>query len=105
MVHIKVPSDLEGKQRVPIDLVAVLDVRKEGSDDMNEQKLKLLNKVMGFLVEKLNDKDRLSIVSVHSADTESAAAFQHMIIQGRSECMKVLSALTSASKAAQQVST
>lgn len=107
LVHIKVPPDLEGKQRVPIDLVTVLDIRKEGNQ-VNEQKLKLLNKAMGLVMEKLSDKDRLSMIvcSVHPADTdtESAAAFHHMTIEGRSECMKVLSTLTSVSKAGQQVS-
>ncbi|CAL5018547.1 unnamed protein product [Urochloa decumbens] len=103
LVQIVLPSEnIEEKQRVPIDLVAVLDVRKE-SNDRNEQKLKLLNKVMGFVTEKLSDTDRLAIIPVHSTDTQSAAAFFHMSIEGRSECMKVLSVLTSTSRRREQL--
>jgi ribosomal protein S20 len=107
LVHVMAPllEELEEeKRRLPLDLVAVLDVRCGGNKTM-ERKLKVLNKAMGFI----SHKDRLAIIPVRSTGTEPAAAAVAGLLHKNSaerEYSRIRSIIASASNtapAAQQV--
>jgi ribosomal protein S20 len=111
LVHVMAPllEELEEeKRRLPLDLVAVLDVRCGGNKTM-ERKLKVLNKAMGFIMKRLSHKDRLAIIPVRSTGTEPAAAAVAGLLHKNSaerEYSRIRSIIASASNtapAAQQV--
>lgn len=97
-------EDLEEK-RCPIDLVAVLDVVRNGGNVMNERMLNLTHKALEFVMEKLTDRDRLAILHDQPPSiTQSASGgLLQMTMEGRLQCMKALSVLTTVSKNAQKV--
>uniref|UniRef100_A0A0D9XKE0 RING-type domain-containing protein n=1 Tax=Leersia perrieri TaxID=77586 RepID=A0A0D9XKE0_9ORYZ len=57
----------EAQQRAPIDLVTVLDV----SGSMEREKLALVKKAMGFVIDNLGPSDRLSVVAFSSYATRT----------------------------------
>ncbi|KAL3518402.1 hypothetical protein ACH5RR_020991 [Cinchona calisaya] len=105
LIHLKAPHiigpkhagvDQSGTQtvsqhsRVPVDLVAVLDV----SGSMAGTKLALLKRAMGFVIQNLGSSDRLSVVAF-SSTARRLFPLRRMTGTGRQEALQAVNSLSS----------
>ncbi|XP_006853405.2 uncharacterized protein LOC18443149 isoform X1 [Amborella trichopoda] len=93
LVHLRAPClafSGESLDRVPIDLVTVLDV----SGSMAGTKLALLKRAMGFVVQNLGPTDRLSVVAF-SSNARRLFPLTRMSEQGRQRALMAINGLTS----------
>ncbi|XP_019107309.2 E3 ubiquitin-protein ligase WAV3 isoform X1 [Beta vulgaris subsp. vulgaris] len=86
------PSSPSGSQhsRAPVDLVTVLDV----SGSMAGTKLALLKRAMGFVIQHLGPRDRLSVI-VFSSSARRLFPLRRMTDTGRRQALQAVNSLSS----------
>ncbi|CAL4990642.1 unnamed protein product [Urochloa decumbens] len=89
LVHVVAPQDM--LDRIPIDVVAVLDVGYSHGALAPANRMCLLNRAMDFVIRKLNSQDRLAIIATPKIGEEET--LMAMTSDGQRKAMSRVKAL------------
>ncbi|KAK4795912.1 hypothetical protein SAY86_028238 [Trapa natans] len=85
VLKVKAPAAAHPNGRLPVDLVAVLDV----SSSMNATKIQAMKRAMRQLISSFSDADRLSIVAF-SATSKRLLPLRRMTVLGRRSARRIV---------------